>query len=146
MQMMRQCLNPLCAHVEWNLWPVYGGPQQFPMITGSLSSLVIQRWQGGSLSVSLNMFAVAVYNQYVVSSYSVLLCNQDTTAGIAISYRLDGWGGLNTGRSKTLSFPKLFRTALGPTQPPSPWILRFSYNFTAAGAWRWPLTYILCRS
>jgi hypothetical protein len=62
------------------------------MIIGSLSLLVIQRWQEGTLSVSFNMFAAAVYSQYIVSSNSVLLCNQDTTAGIATSYRLDGRG------------------------------------------------------
>ena len=76
------------------------------MIIGSLSLLVIQRWQEGSLSVSFNMFAVAVYSQYIVSSYSVLICNQDTTAGIATSYRLDVQGYESQQEQEILIFSK----------------------------------------
>jgi len=39
-----------------------------------------------------------------------------------------------------LDFPHLTRPVLGPTQPPTQWVLGLFPGSKAAGTWRWPPT------
>jgi hypothetical protein len=83
------------------------------MIIGILSSFVVHRWQGGSLSLSRNTLAAAVYSQYIVSLCSVLIWGQDTTVGIVTSYRLDGWRLEFQQGQDTFIFSKTVQTGSG---------------------------------
>jgi hypothetical protein len=62
---------------------------------------------------------------------------RDTSVGIAIRYGPDGQGIESRWRR---DFPHPSRPALGPTQPPTQWILGLFPGGKAARAWRWPPT------
>ena len=64
-----------------------------------------------------------------------------SSVGIATAYGLDVSGiESRWGRD----FPHLSRPALRPTQPPVQWVPSLYRGYSAAGAWRWPLSHFEC--
>ena len=62
---------------------------------------------------------------------------RDGSVGIATRHGLDG-PGLDFRWRR--DFPRPFRPALGPAQPPVQWVPVLPSGSKAAGAWRWPPT------
>ena len=59
---------------------------------------------------------------------------RDSSVGLATRYGLDG-SGIESRWVR--DFPYLSRPALGPTQPPTQWVLGLFLEGKAVGAWRW---------